>query len=297
MAACCALLSFDGAALFASFGDVSGVNWVVIGHDEAETTTVQLEGDSVLEISNGHFNGNSAVFSTLESSLTLLADFGDCDPLDPLDFAANRYCSEIRANAGRLLLAGDASDVFLRTTALMENVSPADEVYIEVEDGATLQVVTNLFALNNPDGAVDPTLIQVDSGGTLLAVQSSFGDDDIPVRYLAGALGDYQRNAMLDPGGGDSVEVDVAAVITASRNVGDGSTLPTAPVANDPGFVTDVDRGVLHLGCTSPALDRVLTDGPVDIEGRARPIDVGGLGGAGVQWDAGAIELDGALCP
>jgi hypothetical protein len=280
-----------GAAVY-SAGGVADIENAVF--DDHSTYVFTLDSGSETTLTNCSIYQNHDVFSVTDSTVVMESDLEVCDPLVAFDFAPNRYCSEIRENNGRLLDAHEGSDVLLRTTGLFGNEVPGDsDLLIEIHDGGQTELQTCAVGQNVPGDATNPTLVQVDDGGNFDSRQSSYEDEHIPIEYLAGSSGDFQRNAAWDPSGGTAVHI-VPTTLTGGYNMGDWTgTMPgggTNFPNTDPGWVVDPDRGDMHLDCSSAALDVSSTDGPFDIDGNARPY------GPTTDWDIGAIEFSQA-CP
>jgi hypothetical protein len=126
--------------------------------------------------------------------------------------------------------------------------------------------------------------IQVNSGGEFVAKQNTFGNEDYPVKYLSGSIGEFRRNAAFDAGAGLAVEVTGGASVASGQNMGDWTTNAlNGANGTDPAWVITA-RGDFHLSATSPLIDICTIDGDWDIEGAMRPADL--------QWDGGAIEFD-----
>jgi predicted outer membrane repeat protein len=277
-----------GSALYASGVVIEVANFVAEHHD---STAIELlpngETPSDMSADLSHFNSNEAVFHVGEDCTLLVeTEWGEagCDIFSVGDFDPDRYCSEITANTGKLLLAEADSVSTIRTTSLMWNTLPAaDEIAVEVKDDAGVEFTTCMVGDNLADGLTAPSLVEVQSGGDFDAKNSTFADVGIPVRYLSGATGDFRRNAAYDSGAGVAVKVNAAATVTGNENLGDWDRIISGTNNTDPGWVT-LPRGDFHLNALSTVLDICTTDGDWDIEGTARPQPAG-------DWDAGAIEL------
>ncbi len=273
-----------GSAIFAEQSTTIDVDQMAVeGHDGA---VVSLSDGSTMTANRSHFNDNPAVVLFEVPSGTMLeveAEFGEAgcdDALDPLVFAADRYCSEISYNEGMLMSLGGTA--LIRTTAIMSNQIKATNTGFDVD--GDLAFTTNMVGNNVFDNSPS-VLVAVHGGADFEARQNTFADNDLPVDYEAGSTGDFRRNAAFDSGAGVAVVVDGGAVVTGTQNIGDWSGAVSSAFANGtaPGWVTTA-RGQFHLSATSTAVNICSTDGPFDVEGTARPVPAG-------AWDAGSIEF------
>ncbi|MCF6301071.1 MAG: hypothetical protein L3J52_08140, partial [Proteobacteria bacterium] len=288
-----------GGAINVVFGTIS-INNTVFDSNQAISGGGVRGVFSSLNIINSQFNNNVAtgsgggIFSD-DSDLSFSSIIGNGSAqCDLSSLPANQYCSSMMNNSatlgGAIRISNGLSSpesVNISGVAMIANtaVSKGTAIYVDGDDGSTVNLSNLLIADNGTDIDLSSTIEQVETSTLILDSVTIAGNNDTALLVTDIATSIEMYNSIIYE---NTVGPHVAFGISFLRNCNNSQTVSGSSQnmggnLGNPMFTT-TSRGDYRLASNSPSLNQCVSGPSQDLDGFLRP-------NSGGSYDQGAFEL------